>query len=112
MIRATVPRLERGGYDLLIVDSLARWMGNDSSNAAMLDALGALRQVTRLGVGVLAPHHCAKDASAALRAPGRERHPGRAGPVLVAWPACRACTATRCTTPGGCWSASSPASPS
>ena len=45
------------------MDSLARWMGNDSSNAAMLDALGALRQVTRLGVGVLAPHHCAKDAS-------------------------------------------------
>ena len=86
VIRATVPRLERGGYDLLIVDSLARWMGNDSSNAAMLDALGALRQVTRLGVGVLAPHHCAKDASAALRAPGRERHPGRAGPVLVAGP--------------------------
>jgi hypothetical protein len=64
VIRATVPRLERGGYDLLIVDSLARWMGNDSSNAAMLDALGALRQVTRLGVGVLAPHHCAKDAQA------------------------------------------------
>ena len=63
MIRATVPLIERGGYDLLIVDSLARWMGNDSSNAAMLDALGALRQVTRLGVGVLAPHHCAKDAS-------------------------------------------------
>ena len=45
------------------MDSLARWMGNDCSNAAMLDALGALRQVTRLGVGVLAPHHCAKDAS-------------------------------------------------
>jgi hypothetical protein len=58
-----VPLIERGGYDLLIVDSLARWMGNDSSNAAMLDALGALRQVTRRGVGVLAPHHCAKDAS-------------------------------------------------
>jgi hypothetical protein len=46
-----------------VVDSLARWMGNDSSNAAMLDALGALRQVTRMGVGVLAPHHCAKDAT-------------------------------------------------
>jgi AAA domain len=64
VIRATVPVVERGGYDLLIVDSLARWMGNDSSNAAMLDALGALRQVTRRGVGVLAPHHCAKDAQA------------------------------------------------
>jgi hypothetical protein len=63
VIHATLPVIERGGYDLLIVDSLARWMGNDSSNAAMLDALGALRQVTRRGVGVLAPHHCAKDAS-------------------------------------------------
>jgi hypothetical protein len=63
VIRACVPQLERGRYDLLVVDSLARWMGNDSSNAAMLDALGALRQVTRMGVGVLAPHHCAKDAS-------------------------------------------------
>ena len=63
VIRATVPVLERGRYDLLLVDSLARWMGNDSSNAAMLDALGALRQVTRMGVGVLAPHHCAKDAT-------------------------------------------------
>ncbi|HEX2515450.1 MAG TPA: AAA family ATPase, partial [Chloroflexota bacterium] len=63
VIRATVPVVERGRYDLLLVDSLARWMGNDSSNAAMLDALGALRQVTRRGVGVLAPHHCAKDAS-------------------------------------------------
>jgi AAA domain len=64
VIRATVPVVVRGGYDLLIVDSLARWMGNDSSNAAMLEALGALRQVTRRGVGVLAPHHCAKDAQA------------------------------------------------
>jgi hypothetical protein len=63
VIRATVPTLRRGRYDLLIVDSLARWMGNDSSNAAMLGALGALRQVTRAGVGVLAPHHCAKDAT-------------------------------------------------
>jgi hypothetical protein len=63
VVRATVPQLARGRYDLLVVDSLARWMGNDSSNAAMLDALGALRQVTRMGVGVLAPHHCAKDAS-------------------------------------------------
>src|SRR5262249_23065000 len=32
--------------------------------AAMLAALGALRQVTRLGAGVIAPHHCAKDAQA------------------------------------------------
>jgi AAA domain len=64
VVRGVVPVVERGGYDLVMVDSLARWMGNDSSNAAMLDALGALRQVTRLGVGVLAPHHCAKDAQA------------------------------------------------
>jgi AAA domain len=63
VVRGVVPVVERGGYDLVMVDSLARWMGNDSSNAAMLDALGALRQVTRLGVGVLAPHHCAKDAT-------------------------------------------------
>ena len=65
-------------------------MGNDSSNAAMLDALGALRQVTRMGVGVLAPHHCAKDASPPYEPRGGLRHPGRAGPVLVAWPACPA----------------------
>jgi hypothetical protein len=64
VIKAALPVIAKGKYDLLLVDSLARWMGNDSSNAAMLDALGALRQVTRMGVGVLAPHHCAKDAAA------------------------------------------------
>ena len=87
VIRATVPRLERGGYDLLIVDSLARWMGNDTSNAAMLDALGALRQVTRAGGGRAGAPPLRQGRPAALRAPGRERHPGRAGPVLVAGPA-------------------------
>ena len=111
MIRACVPQLERGRYDLLVVDSLARWMGNDSSNAAMLDALGALRQVTRMGVGVLAPHHCAKDASPPYEPAGRERDPGRARPVLVAGPAPRL-RATRCTTPGASWSASRAGSPS
>jgi hypothetical protein len=64
VITAVLPILDRGKYDLLMVDSLARWMGNDSSNAAMLDALGALRQVTYRGIGVLAPHHCAKGAPA------------------------------------------------
>jgi hypothetical protein len=51
-------------------------MGNDSSNAAMLDALGALRQVTRMGVGVLAPHHCAKDASPPYEPRGGSAIPG------------------------------------
>ena len=63
VIKAALPVIAKGKYDLVVVDSLARWMGNDSSNAAMLDALGALRQVTRMGAGVLAPHHCAKDAT-------------------------------------------------
>ena len=34
------------GYDVLVVDSLERWMGADTSGAAMLDALGELRQGT------------------------------------------------------------------
>jgi hypothetical protein len=62
VVRAVVPVVKRGGYDVLIVDTLGSWMGNDASNVVMQEALGALRQVSSLGVAVLLPHHCAKSA--------------------------------------------------
>jgi hypothetical protein len=62
VVRAVVPVVKKGGYDVLIVDTLGSWMGNDSSNVVMQEALGALRQVSSQGVAVLLPHHCAKSA--------------------------------------------------
>ena len=62
VVRAVVPVVKRGGYDVLIVDTLGSWIGNDASNVVMQEALGALRQVSALGVAVLMPHHCAKSA--------------------------------------------------
>lgn len=62
VVQALKPKLKRGHYDLLIVDSLGRWMGNDASNTQMLAALGLLRELIReCGIGVLVLHHCSKD---------------------------------------------------
>lgn len=71
VVHAIKPKLKRGGYDLLVVDSLGRWLGNDSSNTQMLAALGLLRElIDELGIGVLVLHHCGKDEKAPYRPRG------------------------------------------
>ena len=49
-------RALRGGYDVVAVDTLGEWMGSDN-NDAVLESLGACRQLTREGLSVVCLHH-------------------------------------------------------
>ncbi|HVG97081.1 MAG TPA: AAA family ATPase [Chloroflexota bacterium] len=56
VVEAVRGLVERGRYDKVIIDSLGEWMGGDN-NDLMLKTLGACRQLTAAGAGVLILHH-------------------------------------------------------
>lgn len=56
VVAATRERALRGGYDSVGIDTLGEWMGSDG-NDAVLESLGACRQLTREGLAVTVLHH-------------------------------------------------------
>jgi hypothetical protein len=67
LIDTLVARHASGGFDLVVIDSLAAFLPGRTENHAgiMLDVLLPLQALTRLGVGLLILHHPKKGPTAA-----------------------------------------------